>query len=93
MINSTLGKMLDNVPRLLGIVSYEILNAPTLVTGVVKTIIGAITIILPAVTTRLGRLDRITRRWARDKNGYNTGFSAQLELRSVIFLLCCSYYY
>lgn len=73
VVNLALGKKSDNVLRLLGTVSHEMLSAPALEVGVVKMMAGWITVIFPVVTTRLSILGRVTRRWVRGKNGYNTG--------------------
>lgn len=65
--NSALGKRLDNVPKLPGIVPCEMLSATALEVIVVKMMVGGIIVILSTMMTILGG---ITRRWARGRDRY-----------------------
>lgn len=73
------------------------LSAPALEAGVVKMMVGAITVILLAVTTGLGKLDGITKRWVRGKDRYNArslldavGVRASKSLPMLLLLLLLS---
>lgn len=96
MVNSTSGKRSDHVLKLLGTVSCKMLSAPALEEGVVKTMVGEITVIYSIVMTRLGRLDRITKRRARGRDRYHVrslldavGVKASRPPSLLLLLLLC----
>lgn len=82
--------------RLPRIVLSEILSAPLLEVEVIEMMEGPITMILSTVTTKLSRLDGITRRWARGRDRYCVrSFSDAIEVRAnrspplLLLLLLC----
>lgn len=93
VINSAFGERSENVLRLLGKIPHEMLSALALVVRAIKMTTWAITMIFHIVTTRLGKLDRITRRCVRGMNKYNTGSLFSTVRARVSHLLCCCCYY
>lgn len=72
------------------------LSAPALEAEVVKTMAGAIIMILSTVMTRLSILDEITKRWARGRDRYRARFlldvvkvrASRPPLLLLLLLLC-----
>lgn len=73
MEDSSLRSRSNNVLRLLESLLHKVLRAPALVARVIQTATRLVTIVLPAMSTWLGRLNGVSKRWGQSSSRYYTG--------------------